>query len=125
MECPFCLAVADPASPVVLSRGLSCAVLADRFPVAPGHVLVVPVRHVGRLVDLRASERFELMSAVFDRAALMQSECDALTVGVNDGPAAGQTIPHVHVHLIPRHAGDVPDARGGVRMLFPAGRYWE
>lgn len=109
----------------MLWRGRFCAVLADRFPVAPGHALVVPVRHVGRLVELEESERLELMSAVFDRVALMQQGCDALTVGVNDGLAAGQTIAHVHVHVIPRWDGDVPEARGGIRMLFPAGRYWE
>jgi len=50
----------------------------------------------------------------------------AYNIGINDGPAAGQTVPHVHVHLIPRYRGDDPDPRGGVRRVLPLkARYWE
>lgn len=124
VSCPFCVS-AQSDSGSVLERGLFSAVLSDGFPVAAGHVLVVPLRHVARLTELDAAERFDLMSLVFSRVALAEQVSDAVSVGVNDGPAAGQTVPHVHVHVIPRIAGDVPDPRGGIRMLFPAGRYWE
>jgi diadenosine tetraphosphate (Ap4A) HIT family hydrolase len=61
------------------------------------------------------------------RAELSASyDADAFTIGVNDGEAAGQTVGHAHIHVIPRYAGDVPDPRGGVRWVIPdRAPYWE
>lgn len=101
-----------------LARGDLVAALADAHPVADGHVLVVPLRHVSRVRDLEPEER----SALFEMAVAWTAshDADGWTIGINDGPAAGQTIAHVHLHLIPRRAGDVPDPRGGVRWVLPA-----
>ena len=66
--------------------------------------------------------------AVLDRAKLVLDEefqPQGYNIGINDGVAAGQTVPHLHVHLIPRFEGDLPDARGGVRWVLPdKAKYW-
>jgi diadenosine tetraphosphate (Ap4A) HIT family hydrolase len=99
----------------------------DAFPVAEGHVLVVPKRHVASLFDLPDEELAALWKLVALVRAKLASELkpDGFNVGLNDGAAAGQTVPHAHVHVIPRRAGDVADPRGGVRWILPAkARYW-
>jgi histidine triad (HIT) family protein len=84
-----------------------CAFL-DAQPLAPGHTLVVPTRAVARLADLDAAAHAALFDAVRTLTPRVEAavEADAMTVGINDGPAAGQEVPHVHVHLIPRFADD-------------------
>jgi len=120
--CPFCLDLEkqDPARLLLLT--VHSAVLADRYPVAPGHALVVPRRHAARVSDLLEGEWLDLSSTA--HTWISQTASQGFTLGVNDGEVAGQTVPHVHLHVIPRSHGDVPDPRGGVRMLFPNGRYW-
>lgn len=87
----------------------------------------MPRRHVGSFFDLQQAER----DAVFELLALARTALDAefgpagYNIGINDGPAAGQTVPHLHVHLIPRYDGDRDDPRGGVRWIFPErANYW-
>jgi diadenosine tetraphosphate (Ap4A) HIT family hydrolase len=102
-------------------------VIRDGFPISPGHTLVIPRRHVGSFFDLSAEERQALM-ALLDSAKQSLDAVyrpDAYNIGINDGPAAGQTVPHVHVHLIPRYEGDRDDPRGGVRWIMPdKAKYW-
>jgi diadenosine tetraphosphate (Ap4A) HIT family hydrolase len=83
---------------------------------------------VGSLFELSPAERDDLFAMV--ARAREGLECEmapaGYNVGVNDGAAAGQTVPHVHVHLIPRYDGDQEDPRGGIRLIFPErARYWE
>ena len=90
-------------------------------------MLVVPKRHVASLFDLPDEEQAAIWKLVAQVRGKLASELqpDGFNVGVNDGPAAGQTVPHAHVHIIPRRAGDVPDPRGGVRWVVPAkAQYW-
>lgn len=110
--CPFC----EPEAP--LARTDQVVVIPDAYPVAQGHVLVIPARHVGRVEELTIEERAGLLEAAV--AWMGDHPAQGWTLGINDGAAAGQTIDHVHLHLIPRHAGDVPDPRGGVRWVIPA-----
>ena len=121
--CPFCHL---EKSRIVLEN--DCAVaIPDAFPVAEGHMLVVPKRHVASLFNLPEEEQAALWRLVaLVRGRLMDElKPDGFNVGVNDGPAAGQTVMHAHVHVIPRRAGDVADPRGGVRWVVPAkARYW-
>ena len=101
--------------------------LLDAFPVAEGHTLVIPKRHVARLFDLSEQEQASVWRMVaWVRSSLAeQFGPDGYSVGVNDGVAAGQTIMHAHVHIIPRRFGDVPDPRGGFRWLIPGkAAYW-
>lgn len=122
-ECPFCALHAPDA----LYADDTVIVIRDRFPVSPGHTLVIPRRHVGSFFATTDREREALLKAL----DVARKKCDeefqpaGYNIGINDGPAAGQTIPHLHVHLIPRYAGDQADPRGGVRRLFPdKAKYW-
>lgn len=91
----------------------------DGHPVAPGHALVYPIRHVDRLVDLTGQEVIDALYLIeVAQHAADVHEAEDFTIAVNDGPLAGRTVPHLHVHVIPRRAGDVPDPRGGVRRLL-------
>lgn len=122
MSCPFC---PPPKTPILENE--YCIAFPDGFPVSPGHTLIIPRRHVASFFELNRDER----DAMMDLLALVKSRLDAelhpngYNIGINDGPAGGQTIMHLHMHLIPRYAGDVPDPRGGVRLIFPEkADYW-
>jgi diadenosine tetraphosphate (Ap4A) HIT family hydrolase len=91
----------------------------DKYPVSPGHRLIVPKRHVASLFELAPEEYSELFTIARELATSDRSAPDGWNLGVNVGPAAGQTVMHVHVHLVPRMLGDVPDPRGGVRWVVP------
>jgi diadenosine tetraphosphate (Ap4A) HIT family hydrolase len=122
-RCPFCHL---EKSRITLEDDCSAA-FPDAYPVADGHMLVVPKRHVASLFDLPDEEREALWRLVALVRAKLASELrpDGFNIGVNDGLAAGQTVLHAHVHVIPRRAGDVADPRGGVRWVVPAkARYW-
>lgn len=116
--CPFC---AIEAARVAFQTDEFRAIF-DAFPVTEGHLLIVPQRHVSRWDDLSAREKDALIAGVERGRALLkgQFDPDAFNVGYNDGTAAGQTVPHFHIHIIPRRAGDVADPRGGVRHVIPA-----
>lgn len=122
-NCPFCQL---DAACIVFSDDVTL-VIRDAFPVSPGHTLIIPRRHVGSFFELTAPERasmFELLTqAKVELDETLQP--DGFNIGINDGAAAGQTVPHLHLHLIPRYRGDTPDPRGGVRWVLPAkAKYW-
>lgn len=109
---------------VFLRTGLVAARF-DNFPSAPGHAEVFPLRHVESFFDLEpeeVGEMYAMMRSVRDAVDCMVSP-DGYTIGVNEGPAAGRTVDHVHIHLIPRWVGDVENPRGGVRNVLPGGDY--
>ncbi|NBV46386.1 MAG: HIT domain-containing protein, partial [Planctomycetia bacterium] len=114
--------VSIPAAEWLCANGL-CVAFFDRFPVSPGHVLVITRRVVPTWFECTPAEQaalFELVSEVkgiLDRR--LAPPPDGYNVGFNAGAAAGQTVAHVHVHVIPRYAGDMPDPRGGVRHVIP------
>jgi diadenosine tetraphosphate (Ap4A) HIT family hydrolase len=123
--CPFCDRVAAGGEIIDARRG--AVVLADAYPIAEGHVLAIPRRHVPRIEDLDPDEWAELFEVVREicRELSVHDGVDGLNVGVNSGIAAGQTVDHAHVHIIPRRLGDVPDPRGGVRHVIPErADYW-
>src|SRR5262245_27132351 len=94
------------------------AVVKDKFPVTPGHALIIPKRPVSRFVELSVSERARLLELVDwtqRHLSTITPAPDGYNLGVNDGPAAGQTIAQFHFHVIPRRKDDVTDPRGGVR----------
>lgn len=121
--CPFCALLGDR----VLYRNDAAVAVRDAYPVTPGHMLVIPVRHVASFFDATPHER-EAMLALLD-AAKQQLETEfspaGYNIGINDGAAAGRTIHHLHIHLIPRYPGDSKDPRGGVRWIIPdKADYW-
>jgi len=121
--CPFC-AVAPERIVRARPRAL---LLWDAHPLHPGHALAVPRRHIASWFDATEAERADLIALIDEARALVlaQHGADGFNLGINDGPAAGQTVPHLHMHLIPRHHGDVPDPRGGLRWVLPERAvYW-
>jgi len=121
--CPFC--EPEPAR-VVLER-MRIRVLWDRYPLSPGHALIVPRRHVARWQDATPKEQRALMRGIAHAQAEIEREHapQGYNIGINDGAAAGQTVLHLHVHVIPRYAGDVDDPRGGVRWVIAhRADYW-
>lgn len=112
--------------------------VADRYPISPGHTLVVPFRDVEQWWDATPAEQHAVMDLVAQvRHLLLDDEergqwfpgvprPDGFNVGFNSGVAAGQTVFHLHVHVIPRYAGDIEDPAGGLRHLIPGkGNYLE
>ena len=117
--CPFCNLEDDQ----VLLSNSTAVVIRDGFPVTEGHSLVIPRRHIESLFDLTEEEFQDLGELSSDvRRRLLDSDdtIEGFNIGVNDGTVAGQTVPHCHVHIIPRRAGDVANPRGGVRHVIPS-----
>ena len=105
----------------------SAVAVEDGFPVSEGHCLVISRRHVPDFFDLTPREQESMLAMVREVRAMLASAhgFDGLNVGLNIGEAAGQTVVHAHVHVIPRRAGDVADPRGGVRWVLPErAAYW-
>lgn len=96
----------------------------DGFPVNPGHVLVIPKRHVANYFELTSAEVLAINGLLNEMKAEVEAKFhpDGYNIGVNVGADAGQSIFHVHVHLIPRYKGDVESPRGGVRGVIPSKR---
>ena len=120
--CPFC----RPAPGEVVLENNLCYARYDRFPASPGHLLIIPFRHVASFFDATEGEQTALLDLVREAKAFLDEELhpDGYNIGVNVGTAAGQTVMHLHVHVIPRYAGDVEDPRGGVRGAIPGKRVY-
>lgn len=125
--CPFCDLIARGPFTAAADHAVA---FPDGFPVSRGHTLVVPRRHVADLFALPDEDLAAVWRLVGDvRSILLDAEGsarpDGFNIGINAGAAAGQTVEHAHVHVIPRHAGDVDDPRGGIRKVIPdRARYW-
>ncbi len=119
--CPFCNPDSDRT--ILLENEYAFAML-DKFPVNEGHTLIIPKRHTADYFDLSTEEQSHCWF-MLNKAKLILVEKfnpDGFNVGINVGESAGQTIHHVHIHLIPRYKGDVEDPRGGVRGVIPEKR---
>ena len=117
VDCPFCSLEEDR---ILRSDDLTIT-LRDGFPVNPGHTLIVPRRHVASFFQILPDEQLAMLNALSIARESLQEELspDGFNVGINDGTAAGQTVMHLHIHLIPRFDGDMEDPRGGVRGVIP------
>ena len=126
LECPFCALLSDPAS-LLVERELASSFF-DAFPLNPGHTLVIPRRHVADVWNLKRAELEQMLDVAMETRALVDERFvpDGYNLGVNVGEAAGQTVAHAHLHLIPRYEGDSGDPRGGIRWIFPErAAYWD
>jgi len=122
--CAFCTLTADR----VVHDSEFAVVIRDGFPVSPGHTLIIPRRHVASFFEITDAERTDLMSLLAIARADLEREFRpaGYNIGINDRTAAGQTVPHLHIHLIPRYFGDSDDPRGGVRWVLPdKAAYWD
>ena len=105
------------------------AVVSDKFPVSQGHTLIIPRRTLSSFQELNDAERSRLLHwvdwAQKQLLATLTPPPEAFNLGVNDGKAAGQTMPQFHFHVIPLYAGDVADPRGGIRWVkAEKAKYW-
>ena len=118
--CIFC-AHSDPEINSVIRRRGTMFARWDNFPAAPGHIELVPFRHVASFFDMTEIEIKDLRILAITVRDLLLAEYspDGFTLGVNDGAAAGRSVHHLHFHIIPRWHGDVEDPTGGIRQIFP------
>ena len=114
-NCPFC-----DGTNYESERDLTFT-KADSYPVSKGHTLVIPKRHIPSYFECTDAERLELWSLVEEVKALLDHRFkpDGFNIGINIGVAAGQTVPRMHIHVIPRYFSDMDDPRGGVRGVIP------
>ena len=117
-DCELCTAAE------VLRENALAYVRRDNHALSKGHVLVVPKRHVASFFEMTQDEQAAVLALLNEAQKAVQAEHapDGYNIGVNVGKAGGQSRMHVHVHLIPRYAGDVPDPRGGIRCVLAGKR---
>ena len=115
-HCPFCNLEREK----ILESEMSFAIY-DGFPVNNGHALIIPKRHTANYFDLSLEEQKDCIELLNLVKAIVQEKYNptGFNVGININEAAGQTVPHVHIHLIPRYDGDVEEPNGGVRGVIP------
>jgi diadenosine tetraphosphate (Ap4A) HIT family hydrolase len=112
---------------IVLANSRALAIY-DGYPISPGHTLIIPKRHIASFFELTAEEQTAMLALLAEMRQILQKERnpDGFNIGINDGVAAGQTVMHLHIHLVPRYADDMTDPRGGVRWIFPdKAAYWD
>lgn len=116
MKCIFC-----EIDKYVFENELAYAIY-DKFPVGDGHMLFIPKRHVSNFFDITPEERAAIFELVNKGKQLLDEKYapDGYNIGVNVGESAGQSVMHVHMHLIPRYKGDVDDPKGGIRGAIPS-----
>jgi diadenosine tetraphosphate (Ap4A) HIT family hydrolase len=114
-HCPFC---GNPKK--VIQNELAFAHY-DSYPVSPGHCLVITHRHIAGYFDATAEEKSAIWALVDEMKTIIDNEFkpDGYNVGINIGGSAGQSIPHLHIHMIPRYEGDIENPQGGVRGVIP------
>ena len=119
-----CLFCTDPRG-VSIRRELAFSAR-DTYAVSPGHSVVIPNRHVASFFELTPEEVTACMDLIREEKKLIDEEFkpDGYNIGVNVGPAAGQSIHHVHIHIIPRYEGDVENPQGGVRHVIPKNAHY-
>ena len=118
--CPFC---GKGIEGKILAEEGAVIAIRDKYPVTEFHTLILPKRHVSDYFDLTPEERedaYRLLRSMRDAILKEDPSVTGFNVGVNCGVSAGQTIMHVHIHLIPRRDGDILNPRGGVRGVIPA-----
>jgi len=115
--CKFC----NPSPARTMIKGSLGFAAWDRHPVNPGHFLVLPHRHFSDYFEITDDERIELWSLVSQGKEVVEKKFnpDGYNIGINVGQYAGQSIFHLHIHVIPRYKGDVENPRGGVRAVIP------
>ncbi len=122
MNCVFCnLENLD----IILKNNL-CYAIFDNSPVNKGHILIIPYRHFSSFFDATEEEKHYLIELLEKAKNFLDLKFkpDGYNIGINVGKYAGQTIFHLHIHLIPRYKGDIDNPRGGVRGVIPEKRIY-
>jgi len=121
LNCPFCT---QETGREIIAESSSAYAIFDRYPVSPGHALIIPRRHCSDYFALSAAEQSACWELVNQVKQILTDKFHpaGFNIGINVGEPAGQTIPHAHIHLIPRYPNDVPDPEGGIRGVIPEKR---
>lgn len=116
-HCPFC----NVSLERIIFEDQKLYALWDDYPVSPGHALIVPRKHITDWFHATDEIRHLLITAIKDVKLEIEKDHqpDGYNIGFNVGPAAGQTVDHLHIHVIPRYLGDVNDPGGGIRHVIP------
>ena len=126
-SCPFCEITNNDVAQRIITQNELAFVMRDGYPITEGHTLIILKRHIPSFFEITYKERRALLG-LLDRAQKeinQEFNPDAYNIGINDGLAAGQTVSHLHIHLVPRYEGDVKDPRGGLRWVIPEkADYW-
>ena len=119
MMCIFCQKYKDHKD--IIYENNTIFVIYDSFPVSKGHCLIIPKRHIPEYFSINDDELKDINEAIKQMKKIIDKTYhpDGYNIGINNGHAAGQTVFHLHVHLIPRYLGDVLNPRGGVRTVIP------
>jgi len=126
-SCPFCDITNNDVAQRIITQNELAFVIRDGYPITEGHALIIPKRHIPSFFEITNEERRAMLGLLDQAQKEINQEFnpDAYNIGINDGPAAGQTVFHLHIHLIPRYEGDVKDPRGGLRWVIPEkAKYW-
>lgn len=118
-DCPFCDKRRE--SVPLWTPSISSYVTEDKYPVTPGHMLVVPMYHASNFLELPTAQQRDMFDTAVSLAEHLRDSDDTITgfnIGINIGAAAGQTVDHAHIHVIPRREGDTPNPRGGIRGVI-------
>jgi diadenosine tetraphosphate (Ap4A) HIT family hydrolase len=121
-QCPFC----NPAKEDIILKNELCYARFDKFPVSKGHMLIIPFRHFDNYFDATQEEKLGILDLLDKVKDFLDKKFnpDGYNIGVNIGECAGQTIFHLHIHVIPRYKGDVENPKGGVRGVIPDKRIY-
>lgn len=117
-DCPFCKPNIDREA--ILENAATYS-MSDKFPVTKGHTLIIPKRHCASYFELTFEEQISCWHMVNELKNILTEKFhpNGFNIGINANEAAGQTIPHAHIHLIPRYIGDVIEPEGGKRGIIP------
>ena len=115
MDCIFCRIVGKKVNAKIIKETINSVAFLDAFPLAKGHTLVIPKKHHEKIQDMSSEENSDLFSLVHDVVSKVDSLTGATLVAIHNGKEAGQEIPHVHVHLVPREPSD---SAGAIHSMF-------
>ncbi|ACR79348.1 HIT family protein [Kosmotoga olearia] len=123
IKCPFC----NPDNSEIILKNDLCYARFDKYPVSTGHVLVIPFRHFSNYFEATMEEKIAMVRLIDEVKEFLDRKFkpDGYNIGVNVGKPAGQTVMHVHIHVIPRYKGDIEDPTGGVRGVISARRIYD
>ncbi|MEC7838569.1 MAG: HIT family protein [Chlamydiota bacterium] len=121
-NCIFCQMVEKSREVEIVAQFEHTFVIKDQYPVSPGHLLIIPKHHTENWFTATEEVKKEITFVLDELKAFLDREYqpDGYNIGINSGKVAGQTVMHLHVHLIPRYEGDMDDPRGGVRGVIPS-----
>ena len=121
-DCLFCQMAHKENEATFFAKFKHCYAIKDRFPVSNGHVLIIPYEHTDNWFTASEEVRLDIMNALAMVKEQLDTECNpqGYNIGANCGEVAGQTVMHLHVHLIPRYRGDMENPKGGVRGVIPS-----